>query len=199
VKKLLGVLFLFLLSCATRIPVSPAASVAYLSVKVDGEEIGSATGFAVSSTEMVTSGHVCEAALDYFGEVTSPSLGRLTIVATDFDADLCVLTSRVPLVPLKIADYSQLEKGDKASIFGFPLGVGPLLTTGFVENPYYIIFDSPFLLLSVPAAPGNSGSPVLNEAGEVIGVLSMGPPFYPQLSFASTGSDLVAFLVEARK
>lgn len=194
--KLLGALFLFLLAACSS---TPNESVAYLSVKVDGEEIGSATGFAVSESEMVTSGHVCEAALDYFGEVTSPRLGKLTMVAVDHDADLCVLTSRVPLKPLKIANYSQLKRGDKASIFGYPLGVGPLLTTGFVENPYYIIFDLPFLLVSVPAAPGNSGSPVLNEDGEVIGVLSMGPPFYPQLSFASTGSDLVAFLAQARK
>jgi S1-C subfamily serine protease len=189
-KKLLFGLLLALSACFRP----PHASVSIVVMEAEGEELGSGSAFAVSDYELITAGHVCEGAEDEGADLVSPRLGVLEIIAQDPNVDLCLLRSRVPMAALPIADYEKVHPDDKAYILGFPLGVGDILTSGQVADPYYLIDGYPYLMLSVPAMAGNSGSPVMNEFGEVIGVLVLGSRAYPQISFATTGSDLVRFL-----
>lgn len=195
VKAVLGALLvtnivLTLMGCAHV----PHESVGLVQVTFAGEDAGSATMFAVAPYELITAHHVCVTVLEGGAELSSPILGALEVIAWDPDSDLCLLSSRVPLRPLRLANYARVEQDDEASILGFPLGVGQILTRGTVSEPYLIIEGRPLLLLSVPSTFGNSGSPVLNSAGEVIGMLSMGVRQYPQIALATPGSDLKAFL-----
>ncbi len=177
----------------------PHASVAPLELRQEGTSLGSASAFAISPFELITADHVCEAVQDQEGaELFSPTLGTLDILAREPETDLCLLSSHVAMAPLRIAKYATVHMDDKASILGFPLGIGQILTSGTVANPYYIAPNGrALLLLSVPAMAGNSGSPILNSSGEVIGVLSMGIMRYPQVTFAVTGHDLSKFIAWA--
>jgi S1-C subfamily serine protease len=194
-KKWLYCLALVLAACFRP----PHASVAIVVLQAEGEELGSGSAFAVSDYELITAGHVCEDAEEEGADLVSPRLGVLEIMAQDPSVDLCLLKSRVPVTPLPIADYSHVHVDDKAYLLGFPLGVGDILTSGTVADPYYLLDGYPYLMLSLPAMAGNSGSPVMNEFGEVIGVLVLGSRAYPQLCFATTGSDLVRFLYWAHQ
>ena len=99
------------------------------------------------------------------------------LIAVDEDYDLCIIRrEKHGIVPLKlVGDYKNVRIGDRVAIFGSPLAVFPVRTEGSVIIPRK---DIPRrerlggrLVLSAPVASGNSGGPVVNEKGEVIGVL----------------------------
>lgn len=60
-------------------------------------------------------------------------------------------------------------------IVGHPFGYNPVfITKGYVANPRGLLDGTPYMLLNVAAAPGNSGSPVLNLRGEIVSILQIG-------------------------
>ena len=80
---------------------------------------------------------------------------------------------------LDFADYSTVQNGDLAYLFGNPLGfdgqsisMGAVRDTGFVDCYGYLLMKN--ITLSTPGLPGNSGSPILNKDGDIIGLFSWG-------------------------
>lgn len=60
-------------------------------------------------------------------------------------------------------------------IVGHPLGYDAVFVTrGWIANPNGLIEGLPYMIFNIPAAPGNSGSPVINLAGEIVSVLQIG-------------------------
>ena len=80
----------------------------------------------------------------------------------------------------KLADAVP-QRQDQIFISGHPLGVYPgLITSGYVSG-----WLNGWILLSAPAWGGNSGGPVFNADGEVIGLLVRGSREYSQLTLAA--------------
>lgn len=78
------------------------------------------------------------------------------------------------------------QRQDQIYISGHPLGVYPgLVTTGYVSG-----WLNGWILLSAPAWGGNSGGPVFNAEGEVIGLLVRGSREYSQLTLAAPLGEL---------
>ena len=139
--------------------------------------VATGSGFAVDAHTLVTNQHVVSGARTlqvdtYDGQELSV---RTTGVSTV--ADLAVVRTREALpahVPLAAADP---DAGEAVSVVGFPLG-GALTTSrghvlGAVGDPLHAM-TSPVLALDARAAPGSSGSAVLDAAGEVVGVVYAG-------------------------
>jgi len=63
----------------------------------------------------------------------------------------------------------QPQVGDPVAMVGYPIGYARIRSTGYVS---YVTDNE--LMVQIAAAPGNSGSAVINEAGKVIGILSQG-------------------------
>ena len=112
---------------------------------------------------------------------SSATTRKATVVGTDASADLAVLKvdpSGLELHPLVFADSSQTQIGDGAYAIGNPFGLNWTLTTGVVSalNRQISAPDGATIsgVLQTDAAlnPGNSGGPLLNSAGEVIGINS---------------------------
>jgi S1-C subfamily serine protease len=110
------------------------------------------------------------------------SLIKARVLGTDVSSDLAVL--RVDprevdkLVPLKVADSDDVQTGDPAIAIGYPLGLDQTTTAGIIsgvgrqisaQNNFQI--DS-VLQTDAPINSGNSGGPLLNAKGEVVGVNS---------------------------
>jgi putative serine protease PepD len=104
-----------------------------------------------------------------------------TIVGRDASYDLAVLkVDRTDLTPLPIGDSAKVVVGDPGIAVGAPLGLESTVTTGIVSalNRPVAAGDSTdtsyINAIQTDAAinPGNSGGPLLNMAGEVIGVNS---------------------------
>jgi putative serine protease PepD len=103
------------------------------------------------------------------------------VVGADPSTDLALLkidTGSGKLTPLKLADSSKVQIGDPTFAIGNPFGLEDTLTTGVISaterdisapNGFSI---SGVLQTDAALNPGNSGGPLLNAQGQVIGVNS---------------------------
>ena len=97
-------------------------------------------------------------------------------VALAPDLDIAVLkidASRLP--SLKLGDSSKLSVGDYVLAIGNPFGLGQTVTAGIVSaTDRGLGTDDPrrFIQTDAPINPGNSGGPLIDSAGEVIGINS---------------------------
>jgi len=103
----------------------------------------------------------------------------ITTVATDPQTDLAVLKiSAEDLPAVAVGDSSQLRVGDWVVAIGNSLGLGVRATQGIVSQKAVGVEEElgqPLKLIETDAAinPGNSGGPLVNMAGEVIGITSI--------------------------
>src|SRR5205807_3289539 len=119
------------------------------------------------------------------------------VVGTDPSTDIAVLAVDAPaseLFPLSLADSSRVTVGDNAVAIGSPFGLQETVTAGIVSALHremtspnnFAIDDS--IQTDAAINHGNSGGPLLNGQGRVIGVTS-------QIESDSGGSDGVGFAV----
>jgi len=150
----------------------------------DGEGTGS--GFVLQSDGyLLTNAHVATADVGSGRSITvvfsdgSQTAAELVGVTTDYD--LAVLkVDRTGLTPLTLGDSDQVVVGDPVVAVGAPLGLQGTVTTGIVSamNRPVTAGDNsaPAFInaIQTDAAinPGNSGGPLVNAAGEVIGINS---------------------------
>lgn len=102
----------------------------------------------------------------------------LKIVFANFASDVAVVQAEHVLpravLPVNLDDEVYVEM--PITIVGHPFGYQDVFVTkGWIANPHAVAIDTrPFMLFNCTAAPGNSGSPVLNDKGEIISVLQIG-------------------------
>jgi 2-alkenal reductase len=149
--------------------------------------LGQGSGFVIDNDgHLITNRHVVEGAEEI--EVDFPS-GLKTwaeLVGTDPDSDLALLDVDVPagqLAPLQLGDSDDVRVGDLVVAIGNPFGLTGTMTLGVVSAigrtldsersaPGGEAFFTAGDIIQTDAAlnPGNSGGPLLNLRGEVIGV-----------------------------
>jgi len=154
-----------------------AEAVLYLEMyDENGELFGSASGFLINDGRtLVTNYHVIEYAYHIKAwsekdEETDVS----TVIAYDEVADLAVLyTDRaIDVMSLPVADSDIVRKGDEIFTAGYPLGIANTLADGIVSSKYYNWNDVEIIQITAAISGGNSGGPLLNADGHVIGVVS---------------------------
>lgn len=139
--------------------------------------VSTGTGFAISVDGFIaTAAHVIEKA-DVIEVSVAGSTKEAVAVAVDKGNDLAILKIEdVKLVPLRIERTSLIKVGADLFCVGFPLvdklGVNAKLTKGQMNALSGIKDDPAMFQMSVQIQPGNSGGPVCNSFGEVIGVVS---------------------------
>jgi putative serine protease PepD len=166
---------------ATAIYRRASGSVAHITAR---GAVGSATGtgFVVSADGLiVTNEHVVAGASAITVKLGDGAAQPATLVGQDASTDLAVLridTHGSRLTPLKLADSSKVQIGDPTFAIGTPFGLDRTLTTGVVSALDRRI-DAPngrsiagVLQTDAALNPGNSGGPLLDDQGEVIGVNS---------------------------
>jgi serine protease Do len=97
------------------------------------------------------------------------------VVGVDREADLAVLKVEAPgpLPTLKLADSDGLRQGQVVLAFGNPLGLENSVSLGIVSSlGRQIKPDDPMVYIQTdaPINPGNSGGPLLDSAGDVVGI-----------------------------
>lgn len=136
---------------------------------------GTGTGFIVSEQgHVLTNYHVIARAK----QIRVPGLSEaLGVVAVDKENDLALL--KMPpgvYTPAKFRTKSLLRPGDNIVVVGFPLqgllASTPSVTTGAVSAMAGLRNDRRLIQISAPVQPGNSGGPVMDEAGNVAAVVA---------------------------
>ena len=134
------------------------------------------TGFIIDKKGFIlTNNHVVEQTDEIRVRTADDKEFAAKIVGRDLMTDLALIRikSDTPFIPLLLGDSNRLEVGDWVVAIGNPFGLGNTVTAGIVSAKYRQIgagaYDN-FIQTDTPINPGNSGGPLLNTAGEVIGI-----------------------------
>jgi putative serine protease PepD len=156
------------------------------------------TGFVYDvQGDIVTNNHVVDGATSVHVKFPDGSTYTASIVGTDASTDLAIIHVDAPsseLRPLTLADSSAVAVGDAVVAIGNPFGLDNTVTSGIVSAVDRKI-SSPSGASITGAVQtdaainhGNSGGPLLNLEGEVIGVTS-------QIESSSGGNEGVGFAI----
>lgn len=128
---------------------------------------------------IVTNYHVVENAQDIYVELYDGRAFPATVVGTDYLSDLAVIKIEAPDLPyIHWGDASSLVLGEWVIAIGNALGEGITATEGIVSRLNVAVNvegNVLYGLIQTTAAinPGNSGGPLVNMAGEVVGINSI--------------------------
>lgn len=162
----------------------------------NGETSGIGSGFIISPDGLIaTSFHVIGEGRALTVETTDgQSLEVTGIHAWDRRTDLAIVRVNASGLPaLTIADSDQVQQGDYAAAMGNPLGLRFSMVEGLV-SARQDVDGRPMLQLSMPIERGNSGGPVFNRDGHVIGVVALKSTLTDNLGFAAPSSQLKTLL-----
>ena len=150
----------------------------------DGDT-SSGTGFVVRSDGlMVTNRHVVDDASTVTVRMNTSDGQRLEltgrVLGRGILADLAVvqLDANRTFATLPLGDSDAVAQGDEITAWGYPLssflGTDPTLTRGIISSTNRIFEDTDYLQTDAAVAPGNSGGPVVDRFGRVVGVNTAG-------------------------
>jgi S1-C subfamily serine protease len=150
----------------------------------DGEpDSGVGSGVVINdSGDILTSLHVVADATDIQLIFADGSEASAQVIATQPENDIAVLRPSQPpalIVPATLGNPYAMRVGDEAFVVGHPLGLYGSMSAGVISG-----FDRSFQpinseqklhgLIQIDAAvnPGNSGGPLLNREGQVVGIIA---------------------------
>ncbi len=150
-----------------------------------GYDLGTGSGFVLNQDgDIVTNYHVIEEA--YTVEVEFYDGTRVqveSVVNYDVSRDVAVINIgniQTDVVPVRIGNDRDVNIGSTVYAIGYPLGQGLTITDGLISSEYYEVYDELYLQISAPISPGNSGGPLVNKYGEVIGINTLASSLYAQ-------------------
>jgi S1-C subfamily serine protease len=137
------------------------------------------TGFVVSQNgHIVTNHHVIDGCVgDIHGNLSGEAQVSLRLVSTDETNDLALLQapsgSFKGIAPIR---EKSIRSGDAVVAIGYPfhglLTSDFTVTTGIISSFSGLLNDTRFLQISAAVQPGNSGGPLLDSKGQVVGMVA---------------------------
>ncbi len=138
---------------------------------------GMGSGFIISADGIIlTNAHVVRDAREVTVKLTDRREFRAKVLGSDPKTDVAVLkidAKNLPVVPLAKTD--NLKVGEWVLAIGSPYGLDNTVTAGVVSAKGRSLPDDsyvPFIQTDVAVNPGNSGGPLFNTRGEVVGINS---------------------------
>ena len=172
--------------------------------------VASGSGFVVAPGRVLTNAHVVRGCRALLARNAEGRRARSGVVRADPRVDLALVDVPAAFGPaLAFRDAPPVQRGEAVVTYGFPLtgllSSGPTLTTGSV-SALTGLRDTPLhYTISAPVQPGNSGGPLLDAQGNVIGVVvaklnaaavarALGGDIPQNVNFAIKGEAALAFL-----
>ena len=147
----------------------------------NNQNLVNGTGFLFSSSNfIVTNFHVVKGSKSIEAKLLNGQTIMAEIVATDKNNDIAFLKlNSIPelnIGKITLGDSSKVRVGDKAFTVGFPLsnilGDRPRYSEGVINSISGAGNDPKLFQISIPIQPGNSGGPLFNESGKIIGMVT---------------------------
>src|SRR6185503_12089186 len=184
--RLFSLVLVLLLTSAVRAQESlPAlvkrvkpAVVAIATFDASGEAVMTGSGFFLKPGQVVTNLHVIRGSvraeiktLDGKGKVF-PATG---VLAVDEEGDLALLAVDMPPQPVRTSELaSELpDEGESIFVIGNPLKLEGSVSDGIVSAVREVPNSYRIIQITAPISHGNSGSPVFNLRGQVVGVVTV--------------------------
>jgi len=156
---------------------------------------GLGSGVLISNDKVLTAAHLVQAADRTVVEFSRGELIPARVTGSALSADIALLQlehSPANAAPVTLGDSDKLDVGDQIFVVGAPYGLSHTLTAGHVSGRHLLDEKSgnttavEFLQTDAAINSGNSGSPVFNLNGEVMGIVS-------NIMSRSGGSEGLAF------
>lgn len=161
----------------------------------------SGTGIYITADgELITNFHVVQDCWDIQVETGQGTFEVAKLLAKDAANDLALL--KVSSKPKSIAALRlAVRLGENVEAFGYPLSqmlaTTGNFTTGNVKALAGLGDDSRFFQISAPVQPGNSGGPLLDESGNLIGIVSSKLNFLSEIKNAGDIPQNVNFAIKS--
>jgi len=159
-----------------------------------GAKVGQGSGFFITPRKIVTNEHVVDGAYSARVYTDHNDYTQVTILNADCCMDLAILkVDADDEVPLTINRHAELKPGQRVITIGHPLGLDKTVADGVISG-VQTTYKGQEVQITAPISHGSSGSPVLDEEGEVIGVVYVNMPAGQNLNFAIGIETLTEFL-----
>ncbi|GAB7548025.1 DegQ family serine endoprotease [Cupriavidus sp. 8B] len=138
---------------------------------------GLGSGFIVSPDGLIlTNAHVVDGAQEVTVKLTDRREFKAKVLGADAQTDVAVIKIDAKDLPtVRLGDPSRVRVGEPVLAIGSPYGFENTVTGGIVSAKSRSLPDDtyvPFIQTDVAVNPGNSGGPLFNQRGEVIGINS---------------------------
>lgn len=138
---------------------------------------GLGSGFIISSDGLImTNAHVVKGASSVVVTLTDHRTYKAKVLGYDIKTDIAVVKIPATSLPtVRLGNPGQLQAGDWVLAIGSPYGFDNTVTAGIVSAKSRSLPDDsmvPFIQTDVAVNPGNSGGPLFNTQGEVVGINS---------------------------
>jgi S1-C subfamily serine protease len=166
-------------------------------------ESATGTAFVVAPGHVMTCAHVIE---DMSVLHITSLQGRYKVepVVVDRRNDIALLRVQgaAPLDALTFREGEGCEPGDTVVVLGYPLasisGGGLQVTQGGISGLFGLHSDASLFQFTAPIQPGSSGSPLFDQGGAVIGMVTSTVPDGQNMNFAVKSALLLSFLQACR-
>ena len=156
---------------------------------------GIGSGVLISNDKVLTAAHLVQAADRTMVEFSRGELIPARVIGSTISADIALLQlehNPANAAPVTLGNSDKLDVGDQIFVVGAPYGLSRTLTAGHVSGRHLLDERSEntsgveFLQTDAAVNSGNSGSPLFNLDGEVMGIVS-------NIMSRSGGSEGMAF------
>ena len=175
-----------------------ASTVLLVIEDTNGQPLGLGSGFFVKPNQVATNLHVVEGAARGYAKLVGQKTKRDIegITAIDAKRDLVILkVSALSAPAVSLGDSDTVLVGETVYAVGNPHGLEDTFSQGIISSVRTVGADK-VLQITAPISPGNSGGPVLNGQGKVIGVSVATYHGGQNLNFAIPSNYLVALVVQ---
>ena len=164
----------------------------YNSVVVVYSDTGVGSGFYISENTIITNAHVVGNNSTVSIMLYNDESVKGNVIKTDTDKDLALVAISKTGVPLNISEET-LSVGQEVYAIGAPKDMPYTMTKGIISAMNRKIGQNEYIQMDASVNPGNSGGPLLDENGNVIGVITLKASDAEGIGFAVTISDVRAF------
>ncbi len=167
-----------------------------VSIKTD---VSQASGFIISSDGLiVTNAHVLSQAHYAKAQTYSGKLIDCELIGYDLTYDVAVLQVEGTYFYLEFGNSDDVKVGEKVIALGNPLGLSFTATEGIVSAVHRPGLNdlNIYIQTDVPLNPGNSGGPLIDKQGKVIGITNFKISGYESLGFALESNSAVDVINE---
>ena len=138
--------------------------------------VNTGTGCIIdASGYIVTNAHVIDGASEIIVTLNDNTMLKAKLIGRGYNIDIALLKveSGTPLPFLRFGDSDRVRIGDPVAAVGNPLGVGESVSAGIVsalDRDIHVGLFNEFIQTDAAINHGNSGGPLLDRAGDVIGI-----------------------------